>query len=105
MSGDGNSSILMALGRQDAGLALERMDDALSQVLHAVMQTGKAGSLTITLKVTPNGGQAVKMSMDYKAVTPKLANAEAFYFVTPDNTLSRDAPKTELPNLFAQNRS
>ncbi len=52
---DGNSHFLMAIGRIDGGHAIEVADEQLRDVISAVTRTGKKGTVTVTLEISPNG--------------------------------------------------
>ena len=52
---DENSHFLMAIGRIDGGLPVEVADGCLRDVIASVQRTGKKGSVTVTLEVSPNG--------------------------------------------------
>lgn len=72
------------------------LTQALADVVKAVRETGKAGSVTLTLKVgmlNQRDENAVKVSPAVKITTPKLPPYESVMFSTADGDLLRDDPK------------
>lgn len=97
---DGNSPFLMALGRLDDGLLIERLDEAITRVGGAVRRTGKAGSVTVTISLKPNGPNALLASGKHKVTEPVLPSGESFFYLDANDELTRTPPKDELPSLF-----
>lgn len=68
--------------------------NALNDLVHACTETGKAGSLTLTIKLKPIGttGQ-VEIDADVKAKQPAPTRGKTLMFATADNNLQRDDPR------------
>lgn len=79
------------LAQLDAG---QEATDLMNDLVHACTQTGKAGSLTITVKVKAIGttGQ-VEIDTDVKSKAPTEVRAKTLMFATADNNLQRENPK------------
>lgn len=90
---DGNSHFLMAIGRHSGGQVIETADQQLKDVMAAVMRTGKKGSVSLTLSVSPNGEAGLEVSCKVKATAPEIEFGKSFYFVGRDGGLSRQAPQ------------
>jgi hypothetical protein len=70
---------------------------SMEELLTAVRNTGKAGSITLEIKVKPNtrGGDIDRVLVTDKVTTkiPKPERGDDFFFVTDDNNLSRNHPR------------
>jgi hypothetical protein len=74
------------------------MTNGLAELLAAVKDTGKGGSITLKIEVKPAGKGAVDvdkvMIIDKITTTlPKPERGSDFYWLTDDNDLSRNHPK------------
>lgn len=96
MQHPGNSHFLMALGRHSEGHVVETLDDMLRDVNAAVLRTGKKGTITLKLTVSPNGDKGVEVNFDADAKAPRLSYGKAFYFKTDEGDLTREAPHLNL---------
>jgi hypothetical protein len=96
MQHPGNSHFLMALGRHDAGGVVDTADEALREVIRAVLNTGKSGNVTIKMVVAKNGDKGLEVSCEVAAKAPRLAFGKAFYFTNGNDDLVRDAPRLNL---------
>lgn len=71
----------------------------LSELLAKVKETGKAGGLTLKIKIKPatRGGDVDKVTVtDAISVDmPKPERGEDFFFLTDDHDLSRQHPKQQ----------
>lgn len=81
------------------------VDDAthkLARVVESVMETKKAGTLTIELTVKPqkNDDEQVVIVSKVKAKTPEMDLPDAIFFVDDEFDLVRDDPKQR--ELFAE---
>lgn len=101
---DGNSHFLMALGRHDEGSVVETADDALRDVIAAVLRTGKKGSVAITMEVEPNGQKGLEVSCKLQAKAPQVAFGKSFYFTNTNGDLTRTSPSGEMAELFTMKR-
>lgn len=75
------------------------LSDALADVARAVSEHGKAGSLTLTVKLKPSKiDGAVEVEDDIKVKVPQADRGAALFFVDGDGNLSRRDPRQpELP--------
>lgn len=78
----------------DLGDVNKEATDALQDLTHACTETGKAGSMTITVKMKPIGrtGQ-VELETAVVCKAPAPVKGKTIMFVTPDNNLQREHPK------------
>lgn len=75
----------------------EEATEALNDLVHATTETGKAGSITLTIKMKPIGGKAGQMELDtdVKAKLPTPTKGRTILFTTPDNNLQRTDPRQQ----------
>jgi len=89
------AAIIKELGR---GNTYAEISDYLQQLVLAVQETRKAGSLQFTLKIKPNGDHSFFVSDDIKAKIPQPARPETIFFVTAAGELVRNDPRqADLP--------
>jgi hypothetical protein len=83
------------------GWALDEASEKLQKVVEGVRQTGKSGTLTIKLKVSPasrGAANALIITDDIKEKIPVLDKDSSIFFATNDNQLVRDNPnQAQLP--------
>lgn len=80
------------------GAALSELSDALDKVVAAVRQTGKGGSLALTLKVRPASKgvtNVVLVESEMKMKLPEPERGMTIFFVTEDNKLVRNDPRQQ----------
>lgn len=80
------------LVQQRNGKTHADLTNGLRDLLEAVDATGKAGSITLTVKVKPEGGRLLKVSDDVVVKLPKADRDPALFYGTDDHELSRDNP-------------
>lgn len=76
------------------GRAVDLATERLAELVRAVDETGKAGSLTLTINVKPEkgGGSAKTIAVEVKAKIPEVDLPEAVFFSTEDGALLRSDP-------------
>lgn len=75
------------------GTAHHELSKAIRQVTEAVQKTGKVGSLTLNIKVKPQGEGQVEIIDEIKTKIPEPAKPSTFMFVDDQNNLTRDNPR------------
>jgi hypothetical protein len=83
------------LNTMDYGVTPTELSDDLAELLRAVQDTGKQGTLTLKLTVKPESlatGQ-VAIIADTSLKAPQLPRDKAFMFMTPDGNLQREDPR------------
>lgn len=83
------------------GRVVEAASEALAEVTRAVMETGKGGTVTLTLTVKPQakGDNAIVVGAKVAAKAPKLDLPEAIFFADGEGSLLRDDPTQQ--RMFA----
>lgn len=79
------------------GRPVEEATTALADVVRAVDETGKEGSVTVTLKIKPSkhGGPEKTLIAEVKAKKPVADIAPAVFFSDEEGDLHRVDPKQE----------
>lgn len=75
------------------GETLARLNDEMLDVVDKVHETGKSGSVTLTLTFKKNGEGAVTISPAVKAKKPEQPLGDALFFVSGGGALSRRNPR------------
>lgn len=81
------------LGDLGGGATLDQLTEHLAAVVSAVQETGRSGSLTLTLKIQKNGDYSVIITDDIKVKAPEPARAQALFFTDQGGTLHRKDPR------------
>lgn len=77
----------------DRGRVHTELSEQLQTLVEAVMDVGKAGTLALTVKVTPTKAEdTVEVTAVVAAKPPKATRASIFY-VSDDHNLTRDNPR------------
>lgn len=87
------------------GALLELLTGKLSEVVEAVQEHGKAGSLQITLSIKPNGDDAVTISSKVKASVPEATVGDALFFVSGGNLVRRNPRQIDIEDEIARKRA
>ncbi len=97
---EGNSHFLMAVERIDGGMVVETADQALRDVIQAVQRSGKKGSVTLTLEISPNGEMGFEANAKVSAKAPQVQFAKSFFFMGRGGDLTREAPNMQQLGLM-----
>lgn len=81
------------LGDLAGGEISSELTAALAEVVAAVRETRKVGSLALNIKVRPNGEDTVMVTADIKPKVPEPARGDTLFFTTTDGSLRRDDPQ------------
>lgn len=81
------------------GRAHSELSGQLSDLLASVKETGKAGALTLKIKIKPatRGGDVDKVTVSDQITIdlPKPERGEDFFWLTDDNDLTRNHPRQQ----------
>lgn len=82
------------------GKLVDHLSGKLNEVVQAVRKTGKAGELTLKLKILPSKGEDDMFDVipNCKVALPEPDLAKALFFVSDDGDLLRSNPNA--PGLF-----
>lgn len=87
------------------GGLLDDLSERLTQVVKASEQTGKTGSITLTLKIKTQGSSGqVEIKPVIKSVVPEFENGTALMFITPEGNLQLNDPRQKKLDLKVVNR-
>lgn len=79
--------------RELNGETYDELTLQLGEVVQAVMKTGKAGSLSVSLKISANGTGSVTITDDIKVKVPEAARPKTMFFATESGSLMRNNPR------------
>ncbi len=87
------------LQEQRGGVTHAELSDALADVVAAVVEHGKVGTLTFQVKIKPSGdGVSVFVTDSIAVKAPTGDRSAALFFADSDGSLSRKDPRQqELP--------
>ena len=82
------------------GVTHDELADALNDLVAAVNEEGKAGTLAFTVSIKPMGkSDGLEVSADIKVKPPKKTAGVSIFFSTPDNNLVRQDPRQQSMEL------
>lgn len=81
------------LAEISGGLAVEDATDKLDMLVKGVLGAERAGTLTLKLKVTPNGLGSVKIDCSISASVPDKVRGSTIMFNDEKGGLVRDNPR------------
>lgn len=82
------------------GLTHDELADALNELVAAVNEEGRAGTLTFIVSIKPMGkSDGLEVSADIKVKPPKKTPGVSIFFSTPDNNLVRVDPRQQSMEL------
>ena len=87
---------LEVIGEMRSGDVIPELDEALTELLQSVRDTGKKGNLTLTLTVNPAGRgkiETVLLEDEIKTKLPELPKGGTIFFATEENELRREDPR------------
>lgn len=88
------------LSAKTSGVTLEELDAKLARVVRAVLETGKSGTLTYTIKVKRNDKRGIKVIDECKIKEPEEERGETFLYATHWGRVMRNNPEgPDLPGL------
>lgn len=75
------------------GATASDLDRQLREVVMKARETGKPGSITLTLSVEPRGADSVTVVAKITEKMPKVEEPKSIFFVDDDGQLVREHPK------------
>jgi len=89
------------LQAKSSGVTLSELDEKLAELVRAVEQSRKPGTLIYRIKISPNAKRGVKLEDAAAIKTPKEDTGVDFFFVGHGGALLRNDPNQTLLNLRA----
>jgi len=86
------------LGDHRKGNVFVDLSESLQECVEAVMELGKPATLTLKLKLTPNG-ESVALTDEITTKLPKATPKASIFFATEDHLLQRDNPNQQEMDL------
>ncbi|WEH40760.1 hypothetical protein [Streptomyces sp. AM 2-1-1] len=84
------------LQEQSGGQLHTELSTRLQELIEAVRETGKAGSLSLKIDIKPiagTDGRTLTVTDTVATKVPKTERPKSIFFVTDDNNLSRSDPR------------
>jgi len=75
------------------GICAQELTDQLNAVTKACIETGKSGSITLVIKVLPQGSNQAIVAADVKAKVPAHTVQPTIMFVDDNSNLTRRNPR------------
>lgn len=75
------------------GETVAELTEKMNELVAAVGNTNKTGSITLTIKLKPAGGGAIEITDEIKAKIPTLPRGTSLFFATPEGNLQRNDPR------------
>lgn len=83
-----------------SGATQVELADALNKLVGAVIDEGKAGSMTFIVSLKPVGKSGgLEVSAEVKVKPPKPTAGVSIFFATPENNLVRQDPRQQALEL------
>lgn len=93
-------NFISLLQTKNGGVSLAELDEALATLTEAVVQTARAGTLTLKLKISPNV-KGVKIEDELTLKEPKPTRGVSFAYVGPGFALLKNDPDQMTMQLHA----
>lgn len=78
----------------------DELSDKLQELVAAVTQEGKVGSLTFKITIKPLGkGDGLEVSDEITVKPPKVTPGSSIFYPTPENNLVRQDPRQQAMEL------
>lgn len=81
------------LAKMAGGTLLPTLNDRLTEVAEAVHAHNKVGTLTLKLKLSPNGENGVTVEEDISSKVPQPNRGKALFFIDDSGNLLRNDPR------------
>lgn len=81
------------LEKMNGGSTLQRLNEQLTDVVKAVSETNKQGTLTLKLKISPNGDNGITIEEDVATKLPQPSSGKSLFFTDGTGDLLRSDPR------------
>lgn len=79
----------------DSGAVAAVLTEKLASLVQAVDEHQKAGTLTLTLAIKPNGAGKAMVDARVKSSPPEGSADTSMFFARPDGSLTRTSPRQD----------
>ncbi len=83
------------LGELGAGQTVDILTTDLAEVVTAVKETGKKGTIRLDLEIVPNGAHGVRITDKITTKAPREDRGETLFFTDADGGLHRRDPRQQ----------
>jgi hypothetical protein len=81
------------------GVTIPQLDRELAMLVQKVQCAGRAGTLTLKIKVSPNAKRGVRIEDEVSVKEPKMETGVSFFFTDASGTLLRNDPNQSEMNF------
>lgn len=82
------------------GETLDELSDEFNKLVNSVENTGRAGEMTLQIKLKPSTAGAIEVTDLIKVKLPAPLKGSSLFFATPEGNLVRNDPRQkEIPGL------
>jgi hypothetical protein len=82
------------------GETIDELSEEFNKLVQAVENTGRAGELTLQIKLKPSTAGAIELTDLVKVKLPPQQKGTSLFFATPEGNLVRNDPRQkEIPGL------
>ncbi|MDB5988887.1 MAG: hypothetical protein JWQ10_290 [Herbaspirillum sp.] len=82
------------------GETLDELGEEFNKLVQAVENTGRAGEMTLQIKLKPSTAGAIELTDLVKVKLPAPQKGTSLFFATPEGNLVRNDPRQkEIPGL------
>lgn len=93
---------LYVLGQCRGGALQDELSDAINACVARSQETGKQSTVTLVVKIKPNGGTGqYHLTDEIKTKLPALDKGASIFFGTPEGNLQREDPAQRKLDLEA----
>ena len=87
------ANFVQMIEKMNGGNTLAALNTELTEVVRAVSETNKQGSLMLKLKISPNGDNGITIEEDVATKLPKPSSGKSLFFTDGEGDLLRSDPR------------
>lgn len=84
---------LHVVGQLRCGASQAELSTMLNECVNRARETGSAATLTLTIKIVPDGDGTYRLEDKYVHKLPSMKRSSTIMYGTPDGNLMRDDPR------------
>lgn len=88
-----NQPFMKMIAELRYGSLLDDLTEKMQELVNACNSTGRKGSLTLTINLSPGKGGEVAITDKIVSKVPELEKGSSIMFITPEGNLQRSDPR------------
>lgn len=84
---------LYTVAQLRSGATQSELSEALNECVNRARETGSAATLTLTLKIDPDGDGTYRIADKFASKLPSMRRGSTIMYGTPDGNLMREDPR------------